>query len=341
MQKRYAVIWFRFLKTDYWIRKNPSYSGKPLVMYTIDHGRMIISAAVASVWVQGIGKGTVVADAKAIIPGLLAVQDEPLKYESVLQKIAAWFIRYSPNVSINNEDDIVLDATGCTHLWGGEERYLRDIHTRLEKIGYKVHIAIADTIGVAWACAHFYDEITVVPSGQQQQYLSILPPSALRIDPLTNEKLVKLGLKQIGLLYNISSASLRRRFGICFIERLQQALGYIDEPFVSIIPGAVFVERLECFDPVLTRPGIEIALEDLLQKICVRLKNEGQGIRKAVFKIFTVENAEAFIEVGTNQSSVDSYHLFKLFELKIEKLEPGLGIELFVLQVLHWEKLQA
>ncbi len=198
MQKRYAVIWFRFLKTDYWIRKNPSYSGKPLVMYTIDHGRMIISAAVASVWVQGIGKGTVVADAKAIIPGLLAVQDEPLKYESVLQKIAAWFIRYSPNVSINNEDDIVLDATGCTHLWGGEERYLRDIHTRLEKIGYKVHIAIADTIGVAWACAHFYDEITVVPSGQQQQYLSILPPSALRIDPLTNEKLVKLGLKQIG-----------------------------------------------------------------------------------------------------------------------------------------------
>lgn len=341
MQKRYAVIWFPFLKTDYWVRKNPSYAGKPFVMYAMDHGRMVISAAVASVWAQGIGAGVVVADARAIIPGLVTVPDEPLHYKNILQKLAAWFIRFSPHVSMHQADDILLDATGCAHLWGGEEHYLRDIQSRLKKIGYQVQIAMADTIGAAWACAHFYNEMTIVPPGQQQQYLSALPPASLRIDPYINEKLIRLGLKQTGLVYNMAAASLRRRFGIDFMERLQQALGNADEPFLPIMPCAEFMERLECFNPIRTRPGIEIALNKLLQKMCARLKNQGQGIRKAVFSIFTVNDTEDHIEIGTNRAGVDTHHLFKLFELKIEKLDPGLGIELFTLQVPHWDKLAA
>src|SRR6185312_14968854 len=37
-------------------------------------------------------------------------------------------------------------------------------------------------------------------------------------------------------------------------------------------------------------------------------------------------------EIGTNQPSHHSGHLFKLFGLKIASIEPGLGIELFILE---------
>ena len=45
------------------------------------------------------------------------------------------------------------------------------------------------------------------------------------------------------------------------------------------------------------------------------------------------------ISIGTNQASINITHLFRLFELRISKIRPDLGIELFVLEATNVEEL--
>ena len=98
----------------------------------------------------------------------------------LLKGIAEWCIRYTPAVAIDLPDGLMLDVTGCTHLWGGEQQYLTSISKRIKSFGYEVHIAMADTIGTAWAVARFGKNITIVESDKQAAALLSLPPEALR-----------------------------------------------------------------------------------------------------------------------------------------------------------------
>jgi protein ImuB len=337
MQRRYVSIWFRYLKTDWYTRHHQDIKDKAFVMYLPQHGRMVITAINAIAEMQGIFQGSVLADAKAILPNLSAQEDQPVVFEKLLLKFGEWFIRYSPVVAIDAPDGIIIDATGCTHLWGNEENYINDITNRLGHLGYTVQTAIAGTIGTAWAVCR-YGQTSIVANGEEKNALSKLPAAALRLQDETLESLQKLGLRYISDFISMPVAALRRRFGNDFINRLHQALGmemeWIDP--VEIIPP--FYERLYCLEPIVTRTGIEIALQKLLETLCGQLSKEQKGIRLACLKIFRVDGVTQKIEIGTHQPSNDKQHLYKLFEGKLQIIAPALGIELFVLEVLQSEE---
>jgi protein ImuB len=65
---------------------------------------------------------------------------------------------------------------------------------------------------------------------------------------------------------------------------------------------------------------------------CSRLAKEGKGIRVASFKGFRIDNKIVEIKIATSRASINTNHLFHLFELKFSTFEPGLGIELFLLE---------
>ena len=114
-------------------------------------------------------------------------------------------------VVLDPPDGLILDATGCAYLWGGERKYLNDLMTRLRQGGYEVRAAMADTIGVAWAYAHYGQPGAIVPPGKEQQALESLPPNALRLPTEVLEKMQKLGFYQIRSFIGIPARVLRRR----------------------------------------------------------------------------------------------------------------------------------
>jgi protein ImuB len=332
MQKRFVSIWFRHLKTDWFTRRQPELYGVPFVLAAPDHGRMIVVAANALAEKEGIFTGITLADARAIIPSLKFLDDDPELSSKLLKGFAEWFIRYSPVVAIDGNDGLILDVSGCTHLWGGEKQYLTDINKRLNKFGYVIRTAMADTIGAAWAVARFGQSVPVIESGQQKTALLSLPPAALRLESEVIERLEKLGLRQVGSFMQMPRTALRRRFGEHLLKRLHQAFGEEEEFIQPITPAVPYQERLPCMEPIVTATGIVIALERLLDTLCNRLKQEGKGVRMAVFKGYRTDGKVEKIEIGTNQPSCNTKHLFKLFEIKIDSIEPAAGIELFILE---------
>ena len=332
MTRRFLVIWFRYLKTDWFTRRRPDLNNKPFVLATPDHGRMIITETNHLAKQQDLFAKMVVADARAIIPSLQVFDDKPELAGKLLHKIAEWCIRYTPFVAVDLPDCLILEISGCPHLWGGEATYLENIATRLKSIGYHIRAAIADTIGAAWALAHFGKNFSIVENRQQSIALHPLPPEAIRAYPETVERLHKLGLISIGSIINMPRPVLRRRFGPQFILRLDQALGYQDEIISPVQPGERYEERLNSPEPITTRTGIEMGLQGMLASLCDRLQREEKGLRTALFKCYRIDNKIETIEIGTNRSSHNAKHLFKLFELKLGTIEPGFGIELFTLE---------
>lgn len=331
MSKRFISIWFCYLKTDWYSRRQPHLCQVPLVVASPDHGRMIVAAANAIAQMQGINVGMAIADSRAIIPSLEVMDDQPELPSKLLKGIAEWCIRYTPVAAIDLPDGLMLEVTGCTHLWGGEKQYLADIIKRLHHYGYEVRTAMADTIGAAWAMAHFGQNATITGCGQQAKALLQLPPAALRLETETVERLEKLGLRQISRFINMPQVSLRRRFGTSLLLRLNQALGYEEEAMIPVQPIEPYGERLPCLEPIVTPKGIEMALQQLLDTLCCRLKKEQKGLRAASFMAYRVDGKIEQIDIGTNRPSHNSAHLFKLFQIKIESIEPALGIELFIL----------
>jgi len=331
MKKRYVSLWFRHLLTDWTALRRPELKGKPFVIAGPDHGRMIITAASIESEREGITVGMAVADARAVIAGLPVIDHIPGKAEKLLKALGEWCIRYTPAIAVDMPDGLLLDISGCAHLWGGEHDYLKEIVTRLRSKGYDVRGAMADTVGAAWAVARFGKVKPIISPGMQLEALISLPPTALRLEPGVIEKLHRLGFYTIKSFIGIKRSALRRRFGYHLLSRLDQALGGEDEPLQLLYPMEAFHERLPCLEPIRTATGIEIAIKTLLENMCKRLHSEGKGLRTAVLRCYRVDGGVVGADIGTNRPTCHTGHLFRLFELKIASVEPALGIELFTL----------
>lgn len=341
MAKRYVSIWFRHLATDWMIRRRPELANVPFVMAKPERGRMVVTATNAIAQAKGVFTQMVVADCRALIPELQVFDDQAGLDERLLTALAEWCIRFTPHAGIDLPDGLILDATGCTHLWRGEELYLKDIANRLSGFRYNVRVAMADTIGCAWAVCRHGNKSLIIPSGKQLDALKALPPVALRLDTITTDRLQKLGLYHIGDFIAMPRQPLRRRFGQALLSRLDQALGQEIEVLQPVRPIEPYQERLPSLDPIRTATGIEIALRELLEKLCTRLSDESKGLRSCVFKCYRIDSNLQQISIGTTRPSRNVEHLFKLFEVKIGQIEPDLGIELFVLDAPVVEELTA
>jgi protein ImuB len=331
MSKRFVSIWFPYLATDWHARKQPFLRDNPFVLKATVRNRVIVTAANSLARAQGIYKNMVLADAKALYPSLHVIDDKPTLSKQLLDRIAEWCIRFTPIAAANYPDGVILDASGCAHLWGGEEAYLNDIASRLTNRGYVVGVAIADTIGCAWAAAR-YSKQRLIDSRMQAQALNPLPVASLRLDEETVVLLHKLGLRQVKDISNLPRTSLRRRFGTALLQRLQQASGEEEETIVPIYPVEPYQERLPCMELIRAKEGIEIALQQLLMALCSRLRKEGKGLRKAFFRAYQLDGGTSGIEISTNQPSQNIEHLFQLFSIKLSTIEPKEGIELFILE---------
>lgn len=340
MQKRYMAILFRHLLTDGLALRRPGLKELPFVLAAPVKNRVVITAASALAEQQGVFAGMAVADARAAVPELLSFDDTPDKAAKLLRLLGLWCIRYTPVVAVDLPDGLLLDISGCAHLWGGEKGYLKEIVLKLRNAGFDARAAIADTPGAAFAVSRFALVSPIVPPGMQSQAISALPPAALRLAAEILERLQKLGFRTIRPMLSMPAPTLRRRFGKDLLLRIDQAIGRIEEPLMPLVPPVPYVERLPCLEPIRTAVGIGIAIEKLLSALCLRLQTEGKGLRKAVLKCHRIDGRKVQVSISTTKGSHSVSHLRRLFQLQISKIEPALGIELFVLEAPRVEDME-
>ena len=171
-------------------------------------------AANASARAVGIEPGLRLTDAKATLPDLLSEEIDRAADLKALTALAAWMVRFSPLVALGGEDGLMMETTGCDHLFGGEAALVAGMSHRLVQAGHGHRIAMAGTPGAAHALARGagLGEHPVLPSGREAEGLAHLPMATLRLSPEALTLLRRFGLTRIGQLYEIDRKALTRRF---------------------------------------------------------------------------------------------------------------------------------
>ncbi len=261
-------------------------------------GAVRILAVDAGARARGIRPGQGLADARALVPSLAVEEADPEADAAILAALADWADRYTPLVGLDPPDGLMLDVTGCAHLFGGEAAMLGDALERLEAQGFAAAGAVADTPGAAHAVARFGGGGVVPPDGQRER-LAPLPLAALRLPADTVSALGRVGLKTVGSVLGEPRAPLAARFGAGLLARLDQALGRARESITPRLPAPALAAERRFPEPLSLLDDIERAVVSLARSRCEALERRGEGARLIGLSLFRADGQVTRVEVGT------------------------------------------
>ena len=264
----------------------------------------------------------------------------PVEDTRRLQRLARWAQRFSPVVAADEPDGLLLDLAGCEELFGTDERMVALVDTSLARWGLPARLALAPTVGCAWAVSRFAaDRIKIVAPDRIREALKPLPIAGLRIDPTFAGALHDVGIERIGSLFDLPRAELACRFGADLLRRLDQATGEMNET-ITPIRTAIPIEAARAFDgPVTNLEAIVVTVRELLFTLVLQLEERACGVRTldVVFERISAEPVR--IAITLTYPSHDARHLWTLLRPKIERTNLGYGVESIALHASRLGKL--
>jgi protein ImuB len=334
-------VWLKRLSTDRIARCSPAPDDAPLIAVAPVKSALLIAALNNAAALLGLKTGMALADARAMYPALAAVDADPQADQALLESIADWCDRYTPLVGLDAPDGLLLDVTGCAHLFGGEAALCRDLVGRLARQGLQARAAVADTVGCAWGVAR-YGTAFVVQKGAVREALSPLPLAALRISSDIVAALAQMGLKRIADVLDRPRASLAARFGQDFIRRIDQALGREDEPITPRLPLPAAMAEQRFPDPIALEADILGTIEHLARELSGLLERRGEGARLLQVALFRADGKVHRLEIGTAEPVRDPQRIRRLFADRLavvgDACDPGFGFDMVRLSAFMTER---
>lgn len=237
---------------------------------------------------------------------------------------------------------VSLDISGCEKLFDGEVNLERELSRALKPLCPEHHIAIAPSFGAAWAFSRFgKSKLSIVSKRHLKTALASLPLAALRLNPKTLLSLEEVNLTHIEQLFSLPRKSLLSRFGFEVLQKLDQALGVMEEP-LSAVSFLVEIRTEKVFTgPVLQLDGIQLTVAKLLSRLLRRLATNTQKPAHLILDIKKVQEPLYSKEIILSVPTDDETHLLALLQTQIERFDMGLGIESIAIRVSKTETIQA
>ena len=287
-----------------------------------------------------------------------AVGDRFPHDRAALTALAQWCCRYAPTVGFEEGDapeTLLADATNLAPLYGGEERLIEQVARGLKRQKLDARLAVADTIGAAWALAHCggaslspglrpgvknnkndrQQRDSQAEPGAGQFTLSQLPLAALRLDDDLLATLQSLGVRQIGEVLLWPREQLRSRFGPSLLWRIDQFTGAAREVILAVPPPEEFVVEQELEFPLADRQALAQVMEALARRLASLLAARCAGALGVVCQVECDDASAVEFEVGLFQPSANLRHLLALLELELERVRfaaPATAIALRVIR---------
>jgi protein ImuB len=376
--RRILSTWFPHLGAERLLRHRPDLYDTPFAV-AHDEGQAQVLCSVSPRAAQvGLYAGQPLRDAHAISAQLITHARQPRAEAGFLTALSRWAEGFSPWVAAQAPDALMLDITGCAHLFGGEGAMARSLAEQAADLGLTARCGLADTPGAAWALARYGDATPgahrtgdaidqearatrsraakrptapalttgpsnprIAPPGQAHSVLAPLPVAALRLSPEITQGLTRLGLRRIGDLLGQPRAPLARRFGPEITLRLDQALGAVPEPISPAKPPPRFAVRLTFPDPIGLRDDLMAALDRMVPELCQRLRDKGQGARHLRLDLARCDGTGQSLTAGLACASHSSDQITPLLAMKLDQVDAGFGIDLLRLEATGVEPIHA
>jgi protein ImuB len=299
--RRYLALHLPFWEAEHLRQSHPDLpADTPLALWARQGARRLLVAVDQAAAAAGLEPGQALADAEALLPALTVLPATPEASAAGLRDLALWAQRFTPLSAPLPPDGLLLDITGCDHLFGGEAALLAKTLTDLAALGLTAQGAVAGAAASAMALARVRRDAPIIAPGLEEKAVAPLAlGTALRLPGGMVEDLARLGVRSIGDALRQPRAPLARRFGAPLLNALDAAAGHRAPPITPIAaPPELSVTRA-LPEPILTAEAIAALLDRLLAALCARLARAGLGARRLSLLAFRVDGTEQRLVIGT------------------------------------------
>ncbi len=157
-QRRILSLWFPRLAAERVLRFERQGLGGPLAVVRETGNMQVLASLTREAEAAGVRPGQPLRDACAMCPALVTRPEDAPAEAAFLTALRRWAGKFSPWVAEEPPASLIVDLTGCAHLFGGEAVLVAEAEADCADLGLSVRTGIADTAGAAWALARFAGE---------------------------------------------------------------------------------------------------------------------------------------------------------------------------------------
>lgn len=279
----------------------------------------------------GLAADMTLADARARCPDLKTLPQDSEADARALRRLLVRMRRFTPLAAADPPDGLVLDITGCAHLFGGEPAMVRAI---LDDTGFTARHALAGHAAAARALARYGARHGKSRSGED---VHALPVAALELPDEAFAGLRRAGLFTLGDLARRPMAALAARFGETAVMRLRAILGETSSPIVARQPGAAIRAEARFAEPIGRTEDVLDVVETLLAETAGQMAGRHLGGRRFVVTLERSDGARFDLAVETARPTRAPAPVMRLLRERIDSLadplDPGFGFDAIYLAV--------
>lgn len=257
---------------------------------------------------------------------LLRGHAPPEPEREALVAVAAWACQFTPRVSLEPPQALLMEVEGSLRYFGGRWKFLARLREGLTHLGFKARVAEAPAARAALWMAR----------GDGGR-LETLPVAVTGLAPDALDLLCSLGIRTIGGLMRLPRDGVTRRFGQSLLDEIDQARGNAPEPREFFTPPTYFCARLALLAPVIQAESALFAAKRLLAQMEGFLGARQAGVRWFSLALLHDDLPETLVRVGLATPGRGADHFARLLRERLGALVLKAPVEAIRLEAVELE----
>ncbi len=281
------------------LRSEPDLKGEAVAVFEGNGNAARVVAAARRAREKGIQAGMTLPQARSLCPGL-TVRPRDLESERAAQEALLEVAdTFSPRVEDAGEGLVYMDLEGLPSLMARDSglgtrnsgvtpqitnhksqitnlsSFSRDLILAAEKASLPLRVGVAASKLAARVAAGLPDSPTVVPEGEERQFLARLPLSRLAPQIDIAETLERWGIRSIGEFARLPEGEVASRLGDLGRELHAAARGIDPRPLEPRMPPPCLSEGMDLEWPLATLEPFLFLGNAALERLVARLESQG------------------------------------------------------------------
>lgn len=287
----------------------------------------------------GIDTGMPLAAAMAISDDVQIYRRDVQQERKALQQLANWAGQFSSQVSLDQPDTLLLEVKGSLTYFGGPRRLWKQVSTEAHETGYDIRLAVAPTPTAAALLARQQHACWLSDLSSLKQTLSAMPVQVLDENLLDAERLISMGILDIGACIALPRDGLRRRFGRAFIDYLDRLLGARPDPRAYHQPPRSYQGQLALPAPVELTSALLFAGKRLIRELSGALRACHAGTQCLDWQLIYEKGQQRF-QIQLVEPAYDPERLASLLQTHLERIQLAEPVIVIALQVKQFFELE-
>lgn len=270
----------------------PDHQSRSVVV--VDQQRVLQCSALALS--AGIQIGDSWAEAQARCPEVEPLAHQAHLEEEALKTVATALMQYTPEISLLNNNSVVLDVTASLRLFKGARALYKNIATTVAQMGFEARIAQAPSGLGAWLLASAAVRLRrCLQTTTLQRRLDYLPCSHLpALTPYLNW-LDRIGCQRLKTLRQLPRSGLARRTHPDVLKQLDQAYGRQPEHYAWFQAPANFSQQISLPEPLTHTNALGFFATRLIQQLAAWLSQRHLACTKLLFTLKHSNSRKPFL----------------------------------------------